>query len=1125
MIKTISRFKMLLFLVVMAVLCSATDMMAQDVTYITPDQLSPTATTAFKIEADGIYVLAAINEGTGLPDPAAAPTTFDGFIQIIKGKNVTLYLNGHTLTCSKSKKIIESKGNLTLYGTYPGGNEGGIIDGYNATNSSIKNCAISQATAGMSTVIDGITIQNCNYGSAGGAINNVSGTGTLQISNTTIKDCKSSGNGGAIYCDNTASVTIDNVTIQRCSGTGGGAIYKYHKSELMTVSNSLIEDCTASSHGGGIYFTNYTAGLEITNTTIRNCESKGNGGGIYSAGLGIVTFKNGSIISNCAALNNKGGGIYIGGSGKLTMEDGSLIQQCFANTGGGVYVATSGIFTMDGGTIEYCYAVKDRETDFVKDGDPAGEGYVGGGVCMNSSTMNFNGGVIQYCHAGTGSGGIHTWYGDARAYLYINDPTCKVTHCDAYSYAGCTHVGNGSYCVMKDGEISYNTCQNGSLNENGGAFSVGFATGCRFDIEGGKICHNQALAEDGGIGLGGGIFMRQSGSAGGAINITGGEISDNYAANKGGGVYARISVKVDGASILRNEAGVDGGGIFFESTCSYFKFLSGEISGNTAGNNGGGLYFDNFGSNSIELIQGTLADNTAGNYGGGAYMVNSKITFGTGTDLVSFEGNSAVQGGGLYISSTGSAIRNVTINNSSFKENTASNCGGGIYLADNGKGALYLKQGGTYSQNTATNDGGAIFVNNIKAVEMESGEFSCNEAIGNGGAMYVGTGTITLTSGSASENIAYNGGAFYADGGSVNIDGGYQISNNVANHDGAGLYANGGNVEIKGGIINENKALAGNGGAFFLSPDAKIILQDGSIEKNEATNGGAIYLSGGAYFEYITSATGDLGYIRGNRASNLGGGIYLAEGTSQKTEMKFNLNSPTLGFYDNIAEVGADDIYAYGEGTTTINIPNVQSMNLGGYSIPGATLEWWEDYKVNDSRYSEGTLQGDPSNIARFRASRDANLPIWKVPKVSTTPLSNFYEKYLCLTFNFEYGKIEIRRAGLKPNENAIYEVKFGDGSQREIQRVVVNGSDEEGIDVGGKHWNVANVSFLPKGEYTVTEIPWTWYNDYKEASDLSKTQIISEGDGYIFNFDNTHHDMTETPLHDEEFKVNKLKH
>ena len=152
----------------------------------------------------------------------------------------------------------------------------------------------------------------------------------------------------------------------------------------------------------------------------------------------------------------------------------------------------------------------------------------------------------------------------------------------------------------------------------------------------------------------------------------------------------------------------------------------------------------------------------------------------------------------------------------------------------------------------------------------------------------------------------------------------------------------------------------------------------------------------------------------------------MAQGTtSDKTQLTFNLGSPNLGFYDNTAGVGADDIYAYGGGTTRVTIPNVSSMNLGGYSVAGATLEWYEDYMVNDSRYSAGTQQGDASAIGRYRAARDASLPVWKVPASSSTALSTFYEKYLCLTFGFEYGELEIRRSGLLARQSAIYKVEF----------------------------------------------------------------------------------------------------
>ena len=399
-----------------------------------------------------------------------------------------------------------------------------------------------------------------------------------------------------------------------------------------------------------------------------------------------------------------------------------------------------------------------------------------------------------------------------------------------------------------------------------------------------------------------------------------------------------------------------------------------------------------------------------------------------------------------------------------------------------------------------------------------------------GGALWLDdpNGVVNITGGKIDKCEAVNGGAVYTTGGTITVKNA-SITNCKALTGNGGAFAvmaNGANVTLNAATVTDNTA-KNNGGAFFLNTNSQITLNSGSIERNSASNGGGVYLSSGAKFTYKTSASAtETGYIRENHASNLGGGVYLAKGsTSKKTELDFILNSTTLGFYDNIAEVGADDIYAYGEQTTYINIPAVTTMDLGGYHLQGAKLQWWEDYRVNDSRYNVGTLQGDPDDIRRYRASRDAALPIWRVPKLETTPLSNFYEKYLCLTLGYEYGNIEIRRSGLLPRESAIYRIEFiGDDLDRPTQYVRVYGTEEdEKTTIDNIAWNISRVGYLPLGTYKVTEVAWTWYNTDKTADATVKTQDISTDTGRIFEFSNEHEDLGTGPLHDEESKVNDL--
>ena len=516
------------------------------------------------------------------------------------------------------------------------------------------------------------------------------------------------------------------------------------------------------------------------------------------------------------------------------------------------------------------------------------------------------------------------------------------------------------------------------------------------------------------------------------------------------------------------------------------------------------------------------------------------MTITGGTVYAQSVGGVAIGGGGSASSYGGNAAVSISGNNTTVTAKSISSSaitygsaiGGGVGGGGNGGNCTFSMSSGTLQAGSvgggSTNKSGAKV--GSANITITGGDIRAQFVMASGGtsasSFSMSAGTIHNSNTSSTDFLLKqaNGGALWQgdSNGTVNITGG-TIDNCQATNGGA-IYTTGGTVTVSNASIT-NCTATGNGGAFFLEPGATISMTSGSIVGNHASNGGGVYLSSGAKLTYTTNSS-STGYIRNNTASNLGGGVYLAQGTtSKKTELNFVLNSPKLGFYDNIAGVGADDIYAYGGGTTRVTIPNVSSMNLGGYSVAGATLEWYEDYMVNDSRYSAGTQQGDASAIRRYRAARDASLPVWKVPKSSSTALSSFYEKYLCLTLGFEYGELEIRRSGLLARQSAIYKVEFqGTGLTRPTQYVTVLGTTEdEKTTIGNERWNISYIKYLPKGSYTVTELPWTWYRTDNTTGATVKTQDITTEAGQVFEFTNSTADVKTLPRHDEERKENEL--
>ena len=614
---------------------------------------------------------------------------------------------------------------------------------------------------------------------------------------------------------------------------------------------------------------------------------------------------------------------------------------------------------------------------------------------------------------------------------------------------------------------------------------------------------------------------------------------------EGGTVFAGAETGDDCTAIGGGGNGVGvvtvKGGVVTAVTSSTGTALGGGIGWSDSGGegtvsiSGGTVYAYNFGI----VHNGNVVPSAAigGASSGSSAGALGTVTITGGTVYAQSTGGVAIGGGGSASSYGGNAAVSISGNNTTVTAKSISSSaitygsaiGGGVGGGGNGGNCTFSMSSGTLLAGSvgggSTNKSGAKV--GSANITITGGDIRAQFVMASGGtsasSFSMSAGTIHNSNTSSTDFLLKqaNGGALWQgdSNGTVNITGG-TIDNCQATNGGA-IYTTGGTVTVSNASIT-NCTATGNGGAFFLEPGAAITMNSGSIEGNSAVNGGGVYLSSKAKLTYNTT-TGSTGYIRGNSASQLGGGVYLAQGTtSDKTQLTFNLGSPNLGFYDNTAGVGADDIYAYGGGTTRVTIPNVSSMNLGGYSVAGATLEWYEDYRESDSRYSLGTQQGDATAIRRYRAARDAFLPVWKLPSSS---LSTFYEKYLCLTLGFEFASMEIRRSGLLPRQSAVFKVEFqGESLGRPTQYVTVLGTaEEEKLQDGGVRWNYARIGYLPKGSYKVTEIPWTWYKSDKTVSATEKTQDISTEAGRIYEFTNGTAPVATLPRHDEERKENEL--
>jgi len=528
--------------------------------------------------------------------------------------------------------------------------------------------------------------------------------------------------GHAVWIDDTgATVTINgaNAQITGCKGTNGGAIY-------MT---------------GGT--------CKMQNGSIVKCGNT-NGGAVYMAG-GTFNMSGGTIggsVANANSSTSHGGAVYMA-AGTFNMTGGTISynKTTGADTdGGGIYIASGGTCTIKGGTISYNTAVRN-----------GGGFYVNPGETRTTTINSDNANTLISNNSAVLGGGAYIKSGtlDAQA---TNSRTVIIQSNTASTSGGGVYVAAGT--ITANGtNIDGNTATDGN---GGGIYAVGAVT-----ITGGTVNGNHAdkNAED--CGLGGGIYAEAGGNT---ITVqTSAQVSNNTARN-GAGIYAKSgSIAVTSSTMSGNVASTDGGGMYAEG--GSVTLTTATLSSNSAtSGNGGGIYG---GGGNITVNAGSIASNNAnsGN-GGGVFAESGTITFSsTSKAIPTFTGNTAINGGVLYMEGGTCNINAGTLGGSHADRNKATTSGGAIYVD---QGTVNFATG-EISYNTAGTSGGGLHVASNGTLNM-TGDVTLNynhvPATKHGGGVYL-AGVISIGATTARTVFAqYNfaAGTIDSDPASVTID-------------------------------------------------------------------------------------------------------------------------------------------------------------------------------------------------------------------------------------------------------------------------------------------------------------------------------------------------------------------
>ncbi|WP_299467027.1 choice-of-anchor Q domain-containing protein, partial [uncultured Gimesia sp.] len=137
--------------------------------------------------------------------------------------------------------------------------------------------------------------------STGGAL--FLGSGFVTVNNSSFTGNMADVNGGGIH-NSLGQLTVHQSTFTGNSSVSGGAI---SNAKTLYLSDSTIAHNSATSFGGGIFFSSYGTGT-IYNSTISGNQSGTRGGGVYSATALAVSIINTTIVGNSS---NRGWGIYV----------------------------------------------------------------------------------------------------------------------------------------------------------------------------------------------------------------------------------------------------------------------------------------------------------------------------------------------------------------------------------------------------------------------------------------------------------------------------------------------------------------------------------------------------------------------------------------------------------------------------------------------------------------------------------------------------------------------------------------------------------------------------------------------------------------------------------------------
>ena len=908
-------------------------------------------------------------------------------------KDLTLCLNGHTVTAAKDVRIFstvkDSGATVTITDCGSTGKLTGGVDIANNTGGG----AIFIRSSGTLNLFGG-TISDNKSVTAGGAILLAKDTNFNMYGGTITRngalDEGQPINGAAVFAMPQAKVTIAGGIITGNTGKYGGAIYANGGAEVYVTGGTITGNTAA--RGGGIY-TNDNTVLNITGGTISGNIAATEGGGVYGYGS-IVTVSGGTVTGNRAGTS--GGGLRFGADSQVVLKGGTVSENYAETYGGGVYA--------NGGTLDITDKVLITKNE---------AGTAGGGVCFNNSIVGkISGGTISNNFAPNAGGVIIQSASDLEVKANVEMSGGMVTG----------NIGNGSgggiYVINSAFKLSGGAVSGNRVNKSQGGGILAYKATTEY--AGGKITGNTAPKDGGGLYISGGTAKlsgmtitgntsKASGGGFGAtkqavITMTGGLVSGNAAPNACGVIIQGGStLNMYGGTVSNNKAEKSGGGMYINNK-STLNMYGGTFTGNEAAH-GGALYVN---KSTANLQGGLMKGNKTSKYAAGVYLNTSTVTM--GKDLVIEDNAAQSYSGGMYAKDC-----ELTINGTTFRNNYSRSSGGGFYVyntkltvtdmlvsgnvCDNACGGIGISQesvidirGGIVENNTGT-QGGGIMIQNRSTGAVKNLTVRGNEATMRGGGImcYGRSAGLTFENCDVYENktATYGGGIFLISTNGhtpwLNITlNDMKVHNNTAAEMGAGLCAyHQSKVTVNGGEYDNNTA-GTEGGGIYTKAGSDVTINNVKVTGNKAAlTGSGLYVGDNILINGLIAT--------GNTAGE-GAAVYFPQNM-------YDGESFTLGYYviggDILVTDNAGGDMFIDEGTAITTTAEGLGKNtrfhvqlatgiltntiLGAYDYEGGNLDYMVTYgtrSVTEPEY-EAPIPGTETEQTRQEAPAEKNTDTW----------------------------------------------------------------------------------------------------------------------------------------------------